>query len=177
MMQFTPFEKKIHVLWTGHPANGSKMYFIEMFDNDVPTIELPQGTLYVQNIDTSFSWKAKDVLGLTRTYTIYRNATVNQTGTWISDQINILNLTNWEIGFHNITISVTDGIETVVASIIIEITQPTNDDGGLDNGKDDPDNLPLIIGVSSAAVVGIGGTALYLKKRTTTVEGPTEPSI
>ena len=52
--------------------------------NNIPLISTPASQIFTYNTGISISWTPTDTIGITRSYTIFINSSLNSTGSWIS---------------------------------------------------------------------------------------------
>jgi hypothetical protein len=94
--------------------------------NTIPTLTSPDDLQLMVNASTaSISWSVQDPQCCYATYSIYRNGTLIQNGSWISQDLIIISVASLPVGTYNFTIVVDDGFEGVSFDTVLVSILPT----------------------------------------------------
>ena len=136
---------------------------------DAISINNPENlTFDVGQTGHNITWVITDTTISTPEYTIYRNGTMNATGSWTSDTPIIVDLDLFDVGIYNFTIIATDGYggmaeDEVIVTIRTEGTTDTRFDPFADDPLRNVPGYPLLV-FSSVILVSIAGL-LYGRTR------------
>jgi hypothetical protein len=105
-------------------GNASDSVIMTVFPSVAPVLSSPQDLSYPSGqAGNQISWTPTDAHTGMRTYTIYCNGTVMDTGQWTSDAVITISLAGLPTGSYNYTIVVDDGIGGISYDEVIVIVR------------------------------------------------------
>ncbi|MHA1746690.1 MAG: hypothetical protein ACTSWW_11870 [Promethearchaeota archaeon] len=134
---------------------------------DAISITNPEDLTYeIGQTGHNITWEVTDVSVATPKYTIYRNGTINATGSWISDTPIIVNLDPLDVGIYNFTIIATDGYGGMAEDEIIVTVRAegTRFDPFADDPLRNVPGYPVLV-FSSVVFVSIANLLWHKKRR------------